>query len=45
MKKRYAYLIWDSDLLGTFDDGRSEEKRLRKHAKKATKKARKTGKS
>ena len=45
MKKRYAYLIWDSDLLGTFDDGRSEEKRLRKLAKKAAKKARKTGKS
>ena len=45
MKKRYAYLIWDSDLLGTFDDGRSEEKRLRKLAKKAAKKVRKVGKS
>jgi len=45
MKKRYAYLIWDSKVLGTFDDGRSEEKRLRKIAKKALKKARKSGKS
>ena len=45
MKKRYAYLIWDSEVLGTFEDGRNEEKRLRKLAKKAAKKARKTGKS
>ena len=45
MKKRYAYLIWDSKVQGTLDVGRSEEKRLRKIAKKALKKARKAGKS
>lgn len=42
--KRKAILIWDSEVLGTFEDGRSEEKRLRKIAKKAENKARKSGK-
>ena len=42
--KRKAILIWDSEVLGTFEDGRNEKKRLRKLAKKAANKARKSGK-
>ena len=41
MKKRYAYLIWDSGALGTLNKGRREEKRLRKLAKKLESKERK----